>query len=100
MNKYAHFNRPDAVLDFHELGPVDGSEVNRVCERFLRDSAKANMRMVRIITGKGVHSRGAPLVAPQVRRTVERLRKEGLVADYAPAKVFEGGDGALDVRLD
>ena len=99
VNKYAHFQQPEAELDFHDRGILDGSTVKRMTEAFVEECRKKGLRRVRIITGKGKGSQGAPLVGPQVRRTLEALRRADIVTTFGDAKVTEGGHGAVDVML-
>lgn len=103
-NKYESLRQAQAVLDFHEVsgasGPqLDGQTVKRTTERFVADCVHRGLRRVRIVTGKGIHSRGRALVGPQVRRTLEELRRVGTIEAWSEAREDEGGAGALDVRL-
>lgn len=114
-NKYESLRQPEATLDFHhdDTGSgvgvrhpdaprdeiLDGKTVKRRTEEFVARCAKAGMSRIRIITGKGIHSRGKPLVGPQVRRTLEHLRKQALIETWSEAREDEGGSGAIDVRL-
>ncbi|MDA1193854.1 MAG: Smr/MutS family protein [Planctomycetota bacterium] len=98
-NRYAGANEPDDILDFHTLGPVQSGEVKRCTEAFVRASAKAGHARLRIVTGKGLHSSGDPVVKPQVARTLRALEIEGLVAGFAPERLDRGGDGAFVVTL-
>ena len=99
MNKYGHFQQPEAEFDFHDRGILNGSEVKRMTESFVAECRKRGLRRVRIITGKGRHSKHAPLVSKQVGRTLEALRQSGKVAKFEFAKISQGGEGAIDVDL-
>lgn len=99
MNRYENFGKPQDVLDFHGRGRVEGATVKRDTIEFIRSARARGLDRVRIVTGKGVHSRGAPLVRPQVDRTLKQLEKAGDVASYRSEKVGSGGDGAFFVRL-
>ena len=99
MNKYAHLQRPEATFDFHDRGILRGADVKRMTEDFVQKSRAKGLRRIRIITGKGRGSTGEPLVGPQVRRTLEALRRTGVVESSAEAKVTEGGSGAVDIVL-
>ena len=99
MNKYSHLQDPDDSFDFHDRGILDGSQVKQLTEEFVADARRRGLRRVRLVTGRGVHSAGDPVVGPQVRRTLEALRKVGIVERFGDAKVFEGGEGAVDVIL-
>jgi len=98
-NKYAHLGEPQDVLDFHGAGTVTGADVKRRTLAFVRGARGRGLERVRIVTGKGVHSAGRPLVRPQVERTLRQLEKDGEIASFRPEKVVSGGDGAFFVRL-
>ena len=99
MNKYRHLQQPEDEFDFHDRGILTGSAVKQETERFVAQCRKKGLRRIRFITGKGRHSKHAPLVGPQVLRTLETLRKNGSVEKFEHAKIGEGGDGAIDVVL-
>lgn len=99
MNKYRHLQEPQATLDFHDEGVLDGSAVKRATESFIAECLGRGFERVRLITGKGRHSKGRPVVGPQVRRTLEALEAAGKVVSFGDAKVGEGGAGAVDVVL-
>lgn len=103
-NKYESLRQPQAVLDFHQVegpkGPeLDGQTVKRRTEDFVARARKRGLERIRIITGKGLHSRGKTLVGPQVRRTLDGLQRAGSIVSWTEARENEGGAGALDVRL-
>jgi DNA-nicking Smr family endonuclease len=99
MNRYAHLNEPEDVLDFHGRGSISAGEVKRETVAFLRGCARDGKRRVRIVTGKGLHSKGKPVVRPQVERTLKALSAEGVVQRWQPETVRGGGDGAFRVDL-
>jgi DNA-nicking Smr family endonuclease len=99
MNKYDGLRRPQAVFDFHDRGRLDGATVKRWTEDFVRRSRAAGLKRVRIVTGRGRHSAGPPLVGPQVRRTLRALQEAGEVESFGDAKIGEGAEGAVDVEL-
>lgn len=99
MDKYRHLQEPEAEFDFHDRGVLDGAKVKQMTEEFVRASVRQGLRRVRIVTGKGRRSQGAPLVGPQVRRTLTALQREGIVLRFTDSRVGEGGEGAVDVVL-
>jgi len=99
MNRYADLNQPQDELDFHGRGPLGGHAVKQATTAFVADARERGLERVRIITGRGVHSRGEAKVRPQVERTLRALEAEGRIASYRPEKVGRGGDGAFFVRL-
>jgi DNA-nicking Smr family endonuclease len=98
-NRYEHLARPTAEFDFHDRGVLVGSEVRRMLLGFLADAASAGHERVRVITGKGLHSNGRPLVREQVRRTLREEYAAGRIRGYTIERVTAGGDGALIVDL-
>ena len=99
MNKYRHLQEPQATLDFHDEGVLDSAAVKRRTEAFIADCRRRGLERVRLITGKGRHSKGRPVVGPQVRRTLKALEAKGVIVSFGDAKVTEGGAGAVDVVL-
>lgn len=99
-NRYAHLTSPQRELDFHGLGPLTGQNIKKMTESFVAEARADGLERVRIVTGRGRHSRGGrPVVKPQVQRTLDALVNSGDVMTWSTAKDTEGGDGALDVRL-
>lgn len=99
VNRYRHLGEPQDTLDFHERDRLSGADVKRETLRFVRDARKRGLDRVRIVTGKGLHSAGRPVVRPQVQRTLRDLEREGLVTSFRPEKVGRGDEGAWFVRL-
>jgi DNA-nicking Smr family endonuclease len=99
MNRYAHLNEPEEILDFHGRGSLTSGEIKRETEAFVRRCAGEGLRRVRIVTGKGLHSKGAPIVRPQVERSLKTLAAEGLVQRWQNETLRAGGEGALRVDL-
>ena len=99
MNRYAHLNEPEDVLDFHGRGPITPGDVKRETEAFVRACAQAGMSRIRIITGKGLHSKGKPVVRPQVERVLRRFESDGTVRSFQSETTRGGGDGAFRIDL-
>lgn len=98
-NRYAHLNEPDAVLDFHGQGALSGQEIKARTIAFIEQARAAGHARVRIVTGKGLHSRSGPVAKPQVMRTLEALEAEGRVRSFQEEALGGGGAGALRVDL-
>lgn len=98
-NRYAHLGEPEDELDFHGLGPLQGKEIKRRTVDFVRAAGKRGLQRVRIVTGKGLHSAGKPVVRPQVERTLRSLEAEGVVRAFRSERQDRGGDGAFLVHL-
>lgn len=90
MNKYL---RPiDAELDLHQM---TREEARKETESFLRESASQGRKRIRIITGKGRHSKdGQGILNGHIKNLLDL---KGY--DYHAAKCGEGGEGAIDVSL-
>jgi len=98
-NRYADALAPQDVLDFHEFGLINGQTVKRETERFIRRARSRGYTCVCIVTGKGRRSRGRPLVAPQVKRTLQTLKADGQLRSVQPERLDRGGEGALRIEL-
>ena len=83
---------PEAKLDLHELSGRE-AEV-RVCQFLERHVRVSRGRVVHIITGKGTHSDGPP-VLPGL---VDRLVREEFSHDVVEHAGLVGG-GAIALRL-
>ena len=90
-NKYSRTIH--ATLDLHGNTKAEAYDL---LIKFLRDSRESKFKLVQVVTGSGVHSPGGKAVLkPYIEKT---LREEGY--EFSPAKVNEGGDGAIDVMID
>ena len=79
-------------LDLHEMLLDDALATTR---SFLDSSFSKGLRKVRIITGKGIHSKnGEAVLRPAV---TEVCRSHPKVREVTVPKAFEGGSGALTV---
>lgn len=83
-------------LDLHGRGT--GPAVVAV-ERFVREQARRGMRTVRIVTGKGIHSEGAPVVRDAVVDALTAGPIAWLVLALRTAPSSHGGSGALLVTV-
>lgn len=86
--------KPQAELDLHGLVVEEASAKVRF---FLQDSLFQGFQTVLIITGKGLHSNGGPVL----RRAIEKLlgQQREQVIEWGVAPRSYGGDGALVVFL-
>lgn len=100
VNRYAQANQPDATLDFHQRPGLTSKDVHHCVLEFVRAQLAKGARRLRIVTGKGLHSAGDPLVRPQVERSLRRLEKEGAVRHWVSEPLDAGGQGALRVDLE
>lgn len=79
------------TLDLHGE-TADGARVK--AERWLRDRRAEGARTVRIVTGRGLHSVGPPVLPGEIAGLLRRL-KGSVVADWAG----EPGGGVYRVEL-
>jgi len=77
------------VLDLHNFTK---REAEKSVLEFLNTAEERGYDLVRIITGKGLHSESGPVLRDFV---VELLREQGY--DFKFSKISEGGEGAIDV---
>jgi DNA-nicking Smr family endonuclease len=87
--------RPDASLDLHGLHEDAAATT---LERFLVAARGAGHRCVLVVTGKGLHSTGGPILRHAVPDLLA-VRLAAHVRAFAPARPDHGGDGALYVLL-
>ena len=85
-NKYAQISQ--AELDLHQMTRL---EAERAVKDFLEASQAAGLSLVRIVTGKGIHSQAGPVLKEAVRVFLD---KQGY--EYKQAKLNEG---AIEVKL-
>ena len=85
-NKYAQ--AAQAELDLHQM---TRPEAEKAVKDFLEASARAGHTLVRLVTGKGLHSKTAPVLGEAVRAYLD---KQGY--EYKQAKLNEG---AIEVKL-
>lgn len=96
-NKYAHLSGPQATFDFHGKGILPKEEIYALAAEFVRKSFQQGFNRVLIITGKGMHSKGAPVVGPLL---IEYLPTLPEVQSVVLARRDRGGEGALEVILE
>ncbi|MDY0300198.1 MAG: Smr/MutS family protein [Trichlorobacter sp.] len=87
--------RVDRQLDLHGL---TRDEATQALESFLRSARNASEKAVLVITGKGLHSAGEPVLGQAVTAW---LREQGRthILEFTPAPKEFGGSGALIVFL-
>ncbi len=91
INAIRRMNAQDE-LDLHEMKLEDAIKATN---EFLDQSVRRGLRKVRIITGKGLHSKGGEAVLrPAVTAVCQNHPK---VREVSVPKAAEGGSGALTV---
>lgn len=87
--------KPEATLDLHGLYKHQVVEKVRF---FLQDAEFQGHKTLLIITGRGLHSDGEPVLRTEVERFLREDAKP-MLAEWARAPRQYGGDGALIVFL-
>jgi len=83
-------------LDLHGVGV---KEAGRRLEFFLERSRHRKMGCVRIITGRGLHSPGGPVLKDMVETRLVELKRDGMIRGFRWEKKKKKKSGALLVRL-
>ncbi len=94
--KFRHKNKylPEvqAVLDLHEFTKEEAAFAT---ENFLKNAKEKKYKRIRIITGKGLHSKGGKGILKEFIKKI--LEDAGL--KYFDAKMYEGGSGAIEAEV-
>jgi DNA-nicking Smr family endonuclease len=85
--------RPEAVLDLHGM---TAEEAEAALSAFFEVSVRKGLEKVLVITGKGIHSQGEPVLGKAARRAIEASPWAGR---FGVADAASGGGGALWVIL-
>ncbi len=86
-----------AHLDLHGLGVT---EARKTFEDFIGHSLKRGHGCVRIVHGRGNHSReGQPMLKEKLPKWLDTRRMSRCVIAYASACLPDGGGGALYILL-
>ena len=85
--------RPQARLDLHGQS---AENAEKSLEAFLEGASRAGLEKVLVVTGKGVHSKGEPVLGKTARRVLEASPFAGR---FGTAEQQDGGSGALWVLI-
>ena len=96
INKYADLSEPEAVFDFHGRGILSEQQMCSLARDFVLESAKNGYSRILLIVGKGLHSKGGPVIGPVLRVFLSTLVG---VSAVRTARRDRGGEGAFEVRL-
>ncbi|OIO49336.1 MAG: hypothetical protein CO042_02070 [Parcubacteria group bacterium CG_4_9_14_0_2_um_filter_41_8] len=88
-NKYSQ--DPQDEIDLHQM---TRKEAREAILEFLDISKNQGKKIVRIITGKGLHSSSGPVLGDFARALLDEYEY-----DYRDAKINQGAHGAIDVKL-
>lgn len=73
------FPPPQAKLDLHGL---TAKEATVAADAFIREAKQRRLNTVRIITGKGLHSQGEPVLRELIEEKLLEWKAEGLVLAF------------------
>jgi len=97
VNKYDNLSKPQAELDFHDLGVLTQSQIKGMVDEFIEECRDRGLSKVLFITGKGLHSRkGMPIIKPFVKKY---LQSKPYVLRVYEGRFDRGGSGTLEVIL-
>ena len=101
MNKYQRFNLPEEEIDYHLFGPgVTREEIELYTQSNLEDFKEAGLKIIRLVTGQGLHSPHGPIIRPIVLAYLEKLKAAGEIKSYAYEKSSNGpNEGSIIVHL-
>lgn len=85
--------KPEARIDLHGM---KAAEAEAALASFLEACARRGLEKVLVVTGKGIHSQGEPVLGKAARRVIEACPYAGR---YGTADAASGGGGALWVIL-
>jgi hypothetical protein len=86
------WGRVHPILDLHGL---TGAEASRRAELWIRDRQAEGVRTVIVVTGRGLHSQGIPVVRNEIEHLLAGLRGT-LVVRWEPAHF--GGSFRVELR--
>ena len=88
--------KPTFEIDLHGYTAL---QAEMRAESFIHLALKQKALAVRIITGKGLHSEGQPVLPDTVEDVLKKLKKENLVKSWRWEKGQKEKSGALIVQL-
>jgi len=89
--------KPTFEIDLHGYTAL---QAEMKVESFIHRALKQKALAVRIITGKGLHSKGQPVLPDTVVAVLRILKKENLVKSWRWEKLQKEKSGALIIQLD
>jgi DNA-nicking Smr family endonuclease len=85
--------KPEARIDLHGMTQL---EAEAALSAFLEAASRRGYEKILVITGKGIHSQGEPILGKAARRVLEASPWAGR---FGTADASEGGGGALWVLI-
>jgi DNA-nicking Smr family endonuclease len=89
-------HRIESRLDLHGMTQA---EAHRALNAFVRNSRRAGLRCVLVITGRGLGPNGSGVLKSAVPRWLEEAELRQQILAIAPAQSRDGGAGALYLLL-
>lgn len=87
---------PQKELDLHGC---NGREAELRIESFIQACRHERLAMLRIITGKGLHSSGAPVLPDVAEHKLYELKEKKIITSFYWEKKYKSTSGALIVLL-
>jgi DNA-nicking Smr family endonuclease len=84
------------ALDLH------GLSANEACDAFhafLADAVRSRLRCVRVVHGRGLKSKGGPVLKEKLKEWIVRAMHRKWVIAFASCRMAEGGPGATTILL-
>lgn len=97
LNKYEQLTTAEDEFDFHGKGALNEFEIRDMAHGFLWQAYQRRLHKVRIITGKGLHSKDGAVIKPILLAYIPTLP---FVRASTTARIDEGGEGALSIILE
>jgi len=92
-------SEPQATLDYHGQGILRKEQILSVCEEFIKNAKKNKYSRILIITGKGLHSGGDPVIKPLVFEFLQEKFELEEIEKFVEARRDRGGSGAFEVWM-
>ena len=87
-------NKPDSIIDLHGYNLYNGK---LFLQKYIINSYEKNVRNVLVITGKGLHNKGA--LKQEVPKWLNEPYLKNFLINFNVAPKNFGGEGALLVRI-
>lgn len=88
--------RPEPIYPTLDLHGETAESARRITERWMREKSACGDTVVRVVTGRGLHSVGRPVLRGEIEGLLRSL-KGGLVRDYVAD--YGGGSFRVELRL-
>lgn len=84
------------TLDLHGFSLEDG---RKAFEEFITDSIKTGLNCVKVVHGRGLKSRGAPVLKESLKSWIIQAINRKWVTAFSSAQMCDGGPGATYILL-